>query len=136
MKLLLATLPLFLISTLGAKELIYDETTKLLWQDNEQSKSKKVTFEEAEAFCKALKIGSYSGFRIPTLYELRTLVDYKKYKPAIINGFRGISNEVYWTQTPFADDSGSAWGINFKNGKIEIIAKNYTRRVRCVKRLK
>lgn len=136
MKLLLLTLPLLFVASLSAKELIYDETTKLLWQDNDDSKSKKVNFEEAEEFCKNVKIGSYEDFRLPTLSELHSLVDYNKYKPAIMDGFKGVSNEVYLTQTLFTNDSGSVWAINFKNGKTDIIAKNYTRRVRCVKNIK
>lgn len=132
MKALLLTLTLFLANSAFAEDLIFDKTTSLLWADNEQSQSLSVTFKEAQEYCSNLVIGSHNNFRVPTLFELLTLVDYGRYKPAILRGFENTDNEVYWSTTPFVDDKDKNWAVNFKTGKTDIIAKSYDRHVRCV----
>jgi hypothetical protein len=101
MKTLLFTLPLLLVLNLCAKNIILNTTTSLLWQDMPINKKTQVTFNEAKNYCKYLKIDKYKNFRLPSLAELQTLIDYKNYKPAILNGFKYVESATYWTTTPF-----------------------------------
>ena len=135
MKLLLLTLPL-LVASLSAKDVVYDKTTSLLWQDAPINKKANVTYKEATNYCKFLKIDKYDDFRLPTLSELQTLIDYKNYKPAVLTGFLNAANETYWTTTPFADDSSEVWTINFKKGDRSVKGKHYSRNLRCVQSVK
>ena len=132
MKASILALSLFLASSLFAEDLIFDKTTSLLWADNEASQSLDITYKEAQEYCSNLVIGSHSNFRVPTLFELMSLIDYNRYKPAILRGFENTDNEVYWSTTPFVDDKDKNWAVNFKSGKTDIIAKSYDRHVRCV----
>jgi hypothetical protein len=136
MKALLLTSALLLVTSMNATELIYDSSTSLLWQDNEDSKELAINFYESQDYCAKLVVGSQKDFRLPTLHELQTLVDYKRFKPAMIEGFTSTSNEVYWASTPFVDDNDKTWSINFRDGKSDIVGKSYDRRVRCVKNSK
>lgn len=132
MKATVLTLALFLATSIYAEDLIFDKTTSLLWADNEASQSLSITYREAQEYCSNLVIGSHHNFRLPTLFELMSLVDYHRYKPAILRGFENTDNEVYWSTTPFVDDKDKNWAVNFKSGKTDIIAKSYDRHVRCV----
>ncbi len=136
MRTLLLTLGVLFVTSINATELIKDESTSLLWQDNADSKELQINYYKAQDYCSKLVVGSQKDFRLPTLKELHTLVDYKRFKPAILEGFTSVANEVYWSSTPFVDDADKMWAINFRDGKTDIIAKSYDRRVRCVKNTK
>jgi len=125
-------LSLLVLSSLNAKDVIYDNTTSLLWQDASDNKDLSITYHEAQEYCSKLVIAQYSDFRIPTLEELQTIIDYTNYKPAIINGFNNAPNETFWTSTPFANDKDYVWSINFKKGDRNTRAIHYNRHIRCV----
>ena len=135
MKTLLILFVLF-FSTLNAKDVILDTTTSLLWQDSSINKDALVTYKEASNYCKHLKIDKYENFRLPTLQELQTIIDYNNYKPAILNGFKYVESTTYWTTTPFADDMSERWTIDFEKGARSVKAIYYDRRFRCVQKLK
>ncbi|MCX6076215.1 MAG: DUF1566 domain-containing protein [Campylobacterales bacterium] len=136
MRKLLLSLGVLFVTSISATELIKDKSTSLLWQDNIDSKELQINYYKAQDYCAKLVVGSQKDFRIPTLTELHTLVDYKHFKPAMIEGFTSVANEVYWSSTPFVDDADRMWAINFRDGKTDIIVKSYDRRVRCVKSTK
>lgn len=129
-------LPFFLTTSIMANDVVLDTTTSLLWQDAIDNKGLSITFFEAQEYCKKLEIKQYKDFRLPSLNELQTIVDYKKYKPAVLDGFTYVDNETYWTSTPFADDGSEVWTINFKKGEISVKGKHYSRNLRCVTQVK
>jgi hypothetical protein len=125
---------LVLTLSLSAKDYARDTYTGLLWQDTYDVKDKEMTYEEAESYCHNLKITDQVGWRVPTLKELVSLVDYKKYKPAILDGFEYTGNEAYWSSTPSVQDiKKEVWGVNFTSGKTVVMGRHYDRYVRCVK---
>lgn len=135
MKIFLLATALLLVSSLSAKDVIYDTSTSLLWQDAEDNKDLSITYFKAKDYCEKLVIAEYSDFRLPTLNELQSIVDYRKYKPAIIEGFTYTANETYWTSTTFADDSTEVWTIQFKKGERSVKGKHYNRNLRCVQKV-
>ena len=136
MKALLFTIPLLLLSTLNAKDVILDTTTSLVWQDASINKDALVTYEEATNYCKFLSIDKYKDFRLPTMVELQTLIDYKNYNPAILNGFKYVESTTYWTSTVFADAHDERWTVDFEKGSRSVKATYYDRHFRCVQKLK
>ena len=136
MKALLFTIPLLLASSLIAKDVIEDTRTSLLWQDAPDNKSLSITYLEAQDYCEKLVVAEYKDFRLPTLNELQSIIDYNNYKPAILKGFLHVANETYWSSTPFADDDMEVWTIQFKKGGRSTKGKHYDRYVRCVQKLK
>ena len=136
MKSLLFLIPLLLASSLSAKDVILDTGTSLLWQDAQDNRDISMTYFDAQTYCSKLVVAEYKNFRLPTMVELQTIIDYKNYKPAILKGFIHAANETYWTTTPFANDSSEVWTINFKKGERGVKGKHYKRNLRCVKKVK
>jgi len=136
MKKLFIPITFLLLSSLYARDVVYDTTTSLLWQDAPINKDASVTFKEASNYCKFLTIDKYKNFRLPTLSELQTLVDYNNYDPAILDGFNYVASTTYWTTTPFVDADDSVWTINFEKGSRNTKAVYYDRHFRCVKTIK
>jgi hypothetical protein len=56
----------------------------------------------------------YSDWRLPTIEELLTLVDYSKYSPASFD--TSTVNDWYWASTTSAYYSDEAWVVGFDNG--------------------
>ena len=135
MRALLFIIPLLLFTTLSAKDVILDTTTSLVWQDAPINRDALVTYKEAQNYCKFLTIDKYKDFRLPTMRELQTLVDYSNFDPAILNGFKYIESTTYWTSTVFADDDSEYWTVDFEKGSRGVKASYYDRHFRCVQKL-
>ena len=65
--------------------------------------------------------GYTTGWRMPTLEELRGLVNYSIYgggvSPTIdISYFPNTRPSIYWSASPYAPNAGYAWGVGFGNG--------------------
>ena len=132
---------LFLISTLSMLSaeptMVKDNKHKLLWEDTLHVEDIKITHIKAVSYCSNLEIGSYSNWRLPTLTELLTIVDYQRYKPALLKEFNYVNKDtIYWTSTPYVRSSDEYWGVNFKDGATSNATETYDRYVRCVKDIK
>ena len=78
-----------------------------------------VPHEECEAACKALTLAGHSDWDLPTIEELQLLIDRSRYSPAInTDFFQDIQSDWYWTKTPAAWSSASAWGVVFSYGGV------------------
>ncbi|RRS30204.1 MAG: hypothetical protein P794_08015 [Epsilonproteobacteria bacterium (ex Lamellibrachia satsuma)] len=117
--------------------MIKDPKTNLMWEDTQHAENVKITQIKAKEYCRELTLGSFDDWRLPTLAELLSIVDYTRYKPAILNAFSHTEKEsFYWTNTAYADTSDEFWGVNFKDGATSNAAEYYDRYVRCVRDIK
>ncbi len=93
-----------------------DATTGLEWQTTPFAAS--MQWEEADAACKALRIGGHDDWRLPTRVELLTLVDDTRHDPAIdADAFPNTPSKWFWTATPYAGDPKTyAWIVAFHSG--------------------
>lgn len=130
--LLMITLALSMM--MAEATMIKDPKTNLIWEDTMHVSEVKITHIKAKIYCNELKLGSFDDWRLPTINELLTLVDYTRFKPAILKGFSHIEEtSFYWTQTPVADADDEFWGVNFKRGASSKASETYDRYVRCVR---
>lgn len=93
-----------------------------------------MTHAEAQKACAALRTGGYSDWRLPTMRELLTLVDYSRHDPAIDTElFPNCKSDWYWTSTPYAPDSGYAWFVSFDDGCSNFVRRDHDHCVRAVR---
>jgi hypothetical protein len=118
---------------LFASDFLVDRQTGLMWQDSSESKSIKRDWERAKVYCADLVFAGFSDWRLPSIKELQSIVDVTKYKPAIIEGFKNITSDHYWSSTRTAPDSDNAWYVQFENGFTFVNCKSEKRYVRCVR---
>ena len=107
--------------------MIYDAKTELSWEANPSSQL--MNWEDAKKHCEDLEL------RLPNLYELKSLVDYKKYNPALRTSLIHIkTDDYYWSSSPYLGkkDSSSAWRVSFKDGNDGWNGKTDTGYVLCV----
>ena len=68
---------------------------------------------------------SQSGWRLPNVKELRSLVDTSRVVPAIDTvAFPGTASMTYWSSTPNIQLSSSAWSVEFNLGAVSSTARN------------
>jgi len=91
---------------------IFDTKTKLLWQRVPSDDT--YTWEEAYKYCKSLTLGGYNDWRLPTLEELRTLID-KRHEPTICPIFE-CKLDWYWSSTSDTDFPAIVWLVYFGYG--------------------
>lgn len=133
-----------------AAEIVTDELTRLMWQDNFGAKSSRKKWitnanyvarrysdtsgDTATTYCSNLNLGGYTDWRLPAITELQTLVLSNRRDPVIDTAaFYNTSSCYYWSSTVHADKNNSALYLWFKNGGTTYDAKDGTRAVRCVR---
>ena len=117
--------------------MIRDTSTHLLWEDTPHVKESKITQTRAKSYCAELKLGELHDWRLPTIQELLTIIDYRRTSPSLLKVFNYVEPEsFYWSQTVVADESDAFWGVNFKRGASSKASEYYDRYVRCVRNIK
>jgi len=91
---------------------VTDKETNLVWMKEDDGKERK--WEEAKQYCE--KLGN--GWRLPTIKELISIIDYERHDPAIDPIFTNTKSSYYWSSTPHASYSDVAWGVYFGNGGV------------------
>ena len=109
--------------------IIFDTGTNLLWQQSPPNKT--FTWKEAKKYCKSLTLAGYDDWRLPTIDELKVLIN-KKYHPTIDPIFK-CESEWYWSSSTYVGHPNDAWSIIFDGGSANVGIKvdgNFVRAVR------
>ncbi|MEW6260159.1 MAG: DUF1566 domain-containing protein [Thermodesulfobacteriota bacterium] len=111
---------------------VTDTSTGLMWQ--KETPVRTMTWEEALFYCENLTLGDYTDWRLPTFKELRSLVDYSRYTPAInTTFFPDTVASFYWSSTSYAYSPDFAWSVFFYDGFDSRYEKYYSFYVRAVR---
>jgi len=111
-----------------------DDKTGLIWQDNKEILENNLNYDEAKTYCQDLKVDGFDDWRLPTLREYYTIVDLRRNRPALKNGFEIRDDGRYWTATPFVKNpEKDAWYISMSYGEAEPYKKGRIYHVRCVR---
>lgn len=92
------------------------------------------TFDQAKALTSTF--ANHSDWRLPSPWELGTIVDYNiPYPGPTINStiFPNTPHYVFWSDLPIVPDSAGAWGVYFGYGDSGANGKAYALHVRLVR---
>jgi len=122
---------------------VTDTITGLMWQRDGSGTRQatgcdgtRCTWGGAKNYCAGLNLGGLSGWRLPAVMELRTIVDFTVTSGARIDAtaFPGTPADRFWTSSPYAGSSGYAWYVNFNYGySYDVDVVGHYNRVRCVR---
>jgi len=122
-----------------ALETVEDNATRLMWQDNSDTTGANTSdnwknWEYAVNYCSNLSLGGFDDWRLPSINELLSLVDYSRRTPAISVIFENLSGTIYWSSTSAKNQPSDAWRVNFKSGTSYYAnLKTFSHDVRCVR---
>jgi len=114
---------------------VQDTTTKLEWQraDDGTRRDQK----DALNYCAHLALGGLSGWHLPNISELLSLVQYD----AITNGvaidpaFQGAKGDLYWSSTQNEGAPTLGWSVTFNLGVVDGISVTGLGFSRCVRHI-
>lgn len=99
---------------------VYDTKTKLTWQQAVQMPA--MYGAAGQTYCATVSstLGG-SGWRLPTIKELATLVDYSQTTGTAIdqNYFPNTPADWFWSSTPLAGLSTEVWALYLASGGVD-----------------
>jgi hypothetical protein len=110
-------------SVINGDGTVTDTVAGLMWQQGTASPAA-MTWEAALTYAEGLTLAGYDDWRLPTLKELSSIVDYNHYNSAIDTVlFPGTVSSYYWSSTADANVLGldGAWYVNFYYGNVASI---------------
>jgi len=111
---------------------VTDTSSSLIWQ--QATAPNTYNWDQAISYCRSLSFAGYTDWRLPTLDELKTLLDYTQAPPKINHMyFPDTVSSFYWSSTTDASSTYSAWGVDFLNGNVYIYYMNLSYYVRAVR---
>lgn len=129
-----------------------DNVTSLVWKSctegwdgvscaNDNADPNVYSWDNASTACTALNAlnggAGYAGrttWRLPSVQELKTILNYGVYNPAIdTSRFPSTPVDAYWSSSTYVTNSAYAWTVDFGHGLVSAAyLKSGSRTVRCV----
>jgi hypothetical protein len=106
---------------------VFDTKTQLTWQ--QAPASSQMAQSPAEAYCNGL-----GTWRLPSMKELATIVDYETASSPSIDGtaFPSTPASAFWSSTAYNPSAGLGWLVFFDTGGIGPTTVTSNAYVRCV----
>jgi MYXO-CTERM domain-containing protein len=115
-----------------ANDEVTDKTTGLIWQRGDNGNT--YTHSDAVQHCASFASGeAATGWRLPSVIELMTLIDDGVDMPSIDPSFIGAQSTNYWTATLTASANMLAWTVKFDFGEVIPLLTDTALPVRCVR---
>jgi len=110
---------------------VTDTSTGLMWQ--QATAPGTYTWDQAISYCGSLSLAGYTDWWLPTIDELKSLVD-TRYRPTIDpTYFPDTAASWYWSSTTHVSNTNYAWNVYFDFGYVSYPNKNYAGYVRAVR---
>jgi alpha-tubulin suppressor-like RCC1 family protein len=102
---------------------VLDTHTDILWPKDADLANLPLSWQAAQQFIQEMNNGErpnlgYTDWRLPTINELETLVDEKKFYPAIpdFHPFENVQNHFYWSSSRGVDIFEYVWILDMASG--------------------
>lgn len=118
-------------------EAVLDTETQLIWERSPSSTE--TGWANASLRCALSSAGGRLGWRLPSFFELMTLVEPSPLatsnKPSLPAGhpFHGVRAGLYWTTNSYDSEPTNAYAIDFVRGDLTPQRKNRTHAYWCVR---
>ncbi len=123
---------------------VTDKTTGVQWQRCSQGQTWSSgtctgtatahTWQAALQLAEAASYAGQSDWRLPNIKELPSIVEQACYSPAIdLAVFPGTPSSYFWSSSPYANRTGSAWIVDFYSGNDGDYSKSNGYQVRLVR---
>ena len=111
---------------------VSDTATGLIWQQTDDGLKR--NWQEALSYCEALILADKIDWRLPNIRELQSIVDDRRYNPAIDSSFNCNTDSCYWAGSTNASQEYTGWLVHFLHGESnEYHSKRSMDYVRCVR---
>ena len=119
----------------GGQKVVKDAQTGLEW---DPSASTEKAWKDAVAHCDGRVYAGKSDWRLPSVVELASLVDYGTWPPggetAVDQAHFSLTKAMYhWTSTAIPGVAGKGWAIDFGHGNFAPASGGEVLQVRCVR---
>lgn len=114
---------------------ITDIRTRLMWQQDAND-MELYNWQGAVEYCKKLRLAGYSNWRLPTIDELRKLINENQddqHKWLNTQGFKNIQPSIYWSSTTYTENDSFALYVGMSYGVVYRRPKNSHYYVRAVR---
>jgi hypothetical protein len=115
------------------KEIVRDNLTGLMWKDNNDAKTLRISWQGAMDYCDTSTLHGYSDWRLPAVEELESLIVYDGSQPSIDSTFRNAMANPYWSSTSVSDDTTKVWLVSFSFPEVYANPKSTEKYFRCVR---
>ena len=96
---------------------VTDLCTGLMWQ--QETAPETYNWQNALKYCEGLDLAGYTDWRLPNVRELRSIVDYGRWEPAIDPVFGAVAL-WYWSSSTSVAGPYDAWSVNFHWGYVHL----------------
>ena len=112
---------------------VLDKETGLVWEKSPDTTKR--TWLTANFYAYDITVGGRDGWRLPTVEELKSLVDRTQSNPALPSGhpFTNVQSGFYWSSTTSVDLTSDAFAVNFSSGDMGNGGKSGSLYVWCVR---
>ena len=110
------------------EKILKDSENNLTWTQTFGDYS---NWKKALEYCKNLEYAGRSGWRLPNVNELKTLINYSISNPA--SDFEGMDSSTFWSSTSDSNKATQAWATSMEYGTTQIMSKDNIYKVICVR---
>ena len=119
------------VSYIVDADTVTDLVTGLVWQRAQSAT--RYTAPQARDYCANLTLAGCDAWRLPSVIELLSIVDYTVHTPSINNAaFPNTTDWDFWTSSPLTV-AGYTWTVSFTTGPTFSNANGNSFPVRCVR---
>lgn len=108
----------FVILQAFNSDAVLDNETGLVWEKSPQTTIAR--WSAARRICTEKVVGGQKGWRLPSLTEIRSLVDSSVAPPGPTlppgHPFLAVQSAVYWSETRVGENPSGAWAVHFGLG--------------------
>ncbi|HID69195.1 MAG TPA: DUF1566 domain-containing protein [Desulfobacterales bacterium] len=114
----------------NGNQTISDLRSGLMWSNFSDNIQR--TWKGAISYCDELIFADETDWRLPSKFELESIVDYGRSYPAMNQVF-SCESSFYWSATPHVGNKRYAWSVYCEDGADHWVHKSNNYYVRCVR---